>query len=45
MDKITKNSTEILREIKKVGFINSTLYKISQKYDKKLTLLIQNCFF
>ena len=29
-----------MSEIQNVGFIDSTLYKIGQKSDKKLTLLI-----
>ena len=36
---MTESSVEITGETQKVYFIDSTLYKIGQKSDKKLTLL------
>ena len=37
-----ENSNEVTNETQKISFINSTLYKIDQKSDKKLTLLTQS---
>ena len=34
-----ENNIEVISKIKKVWFIDSTAYKISQKFDKNLTLL------
>ena len=34
-----ENNTEMTSEIQKVSFIDSTSYKIGQKFDKKWTLL------
>ena len=34
-----ENNVEVISKIKKVWFIDSTPYKISQKFDKNLTLL------
>ena len=34
---MTENSTELTSETQKVGFIDSTTYKIDQNFDKKLT--------